>query len=168
MIEQTFLLLPDKTTEDWNRYEIVNKEYKIWAEVNRKATTLIKRYVNDIIQSELGRYSNAKTIWDYLNRTYKQNIVAPAYQLFHSIHNTRLSNNGTITKYLEKITRQAFELDQLGWKIPDAIIASYMLLGLSDRYDSLISEIHWMNGNRNGLRTVFLLINPLKPKHLHQ
>jgi len=45
------------------------------------------------------------------------------------------------TEYLEKITRQVFELDQLGWKIPDPIIASYMLLGLSDRYDSLVSEI---------------------------
>ena len=82
-----------------------------------------------------------QTLWDYLDKTYKQNIVAPAYQLFHNIHNTHLSNNGTITEYLEKITRQAFKLDQLGWKIPDPIIASYMLLGLSDRYDSLISEI---------------------------
>src|ERR1700722_18592083 len=45
------------------------------------------------------------------------------------------------TEYLEKITRQVFELDQLGWKIPDPIIASYMLLGLSDQYDSLVSEI---------------------------
>ena len=58
MIERSFLLL-DKTIEDWNQYDIVNREYKIWAEVNRKATTLIKRYVNDVIQSELGRYSNA-------------------------------------------------------------------------------------------------------------
>ena len=44
------------------------------------------------------------------------------------------------TEYLEKITRQVFELDQLGWKIPDPIIASYMLLGLR-WYDSLVSEI---------------------------
>ena len=63
-------------------------------------------------------------LWDYLDKTYKQNTVAPAYQLFHKIHNTHLSNNGTITEYLEKITRQAFELDQLRWKIPDSIIAS--------------------------------------------
>jgi hypothetical protein len=59
MIEQSFLLLLNKTIEDWNQYDIVNKEYKIWAEVNRKATTLIKRYINGVIQSELGRYSNA-------------------------------------------------------------------------------------------------------------
>lgn len=93
-------------------------------------------------------------LWDYLHKTYKQNTVAPAYQLFHKIHNTHLSNNGTITEYLEKITRQAFELDQLRWKIPDSIIASYMLLGLSDRYDSLISEIQNTPLGRNGSRTV--------------
>ena len=58
------------------------------------------------------------------------------------------------TEYLEKITRQVFELDQLGWKIPDPIIASYMLLGLSDRYDSLISEIQNTPLGRNGSRTV--------------
>src|SRR6266850_4720593 len=86
MIKESFLRLPGKTEMDWDQYDIINKEYKIWAEVNRKATTLIKRYVNDTIQSELGRYSNAKTIWEYLDRTYKQNIVAPAHQLLHSIH----------------------------------------------------------------------------------
>jgi hypothetical protein len=32
-------------------------------------------------------------------------------------------------------------LEQVGWKIPDSIIASYMLLGLTDRYDPLVSEI---------------------------
>ena len=141
MIKETFLLLPDKTEEDWKQYDVINKEYKIWAEANRRATILIKRYINDTIQSELGRYSNAKTIWDYLDRTYKQSIVAPAHQLLQSIHSARLSDNSTVTEYLEKINRQAFELEQLGWKLPDPIIASFMLFGLTDRYDSLVSEI---------------------------
>jgi hypothetical protein len=75
-------------------YDAINEEYvKMRAEANRKATILIKRYINDTIQPELGRYSNAKTIWEYLDRTYKQNIVAPAHKLLHSIHSTRLFNN---------------------------------------------------------------------------
>jgi hypothetical protein len=35
-------------------------------------------------------------LWDYLDKKYKQNTVAPAYQLFHKINNTHLSNNGTV------------------------------------------------------------------------
>ena len=31
MIKETFLLLPDKTEEDWKQYDVINKEYKIWA-----------------------------------------------------------------------------------------------------------------------------------------
>jgi hypothetical protein len=38
-----------------------------------------------------------------------------------------LTNNNAITEYLEKINRQAFELEQLEWKIPDSVIASDML-----------------------------------------
>jgi hypothetical protein len=49
MIKETFLLLPDKTEEDWKQYDVINKEYKIWAEANRRATILIKRYINDTI-----------------------------------------------------------------------------------------------------------------------
>jgi gag-polypeptide of LTR copia-type/Domain of unknown function (DUF4219) len=141
MMKETFLLVTGKTEADWTQYDVTNKEYKLWAEANRKATILIKRYINDTIQSELGRYSNAKIIREYLDQTYKQTIVAPAHKLLHNIHSTRLSDNNTVTEYLEKMTRQAFELDQLGWKIPDAIIASFMLFGLTDRYDSLVSEI---------------------------
>jgi hypothetical protein len=36
----------------------------------------------------------------------------------------RLTNNVSVTEYLESISRQAGELDQLGWKLPDSIIAA--------------------------------------------
>ena len=70
MIKQSFLLLLNKTIEGWNQYDIVNKEYKIWAKVNRKATTLIKRYVNDVIQSELKVLKRfGITLTKHINRT---------------------------------------------------------------------------------------------------
>jgi len=39
------------------------------------------------------------------------------------------------------ISRQAGELDQLGWKLPDSIIAGLMVAGLTDKYSTLVSEI---------------------------
>jgi hypothetical protein len=40
------------------------------------------------------------------------------------------------------ISRQAGELDQLGWlKLPDSIIAALMVAGLTDKYSTLVSEI---------------------------
>jgi len=141
MIKEDYLALPDKTARNWKEYKVINKRHKIWADSNEKATNLIRRYVNETIQSELGRLSNAKIIWDHLERTYQQNIVASPYQLFYNLYNMRLTNNVSITEYLESISRQAGELDQLGWKLPDSIIAALMVAGLTDRYSTLVSEI---------------------------
>ena len=141
MIKEDYLALPDKTAINWKEYKVINKRYKIWADSNEKATNLIRRYVNETIQSELGRLSNAKIIWDHLERTYQQNIVAAPYQLFYNLYNMRLTNNTSVTEYLESISRQAGELDQLGWKLSDSIIAAIMVAGLTDRYSTLVSEI---------------------------
>jgi hypothetical protein len=60
MMKETFLLVTGKTEADWNQCDVTSKEYKMWAETNRKITVFIKRYINDTIQSELGRFSNVK------------------------------------------------------------------------------------------------------------
>jgi len=141
MIREDFIAIDGKTEADWTRYRIINRRYKVWSEGNRRATNLIKRFVNDTIQSDLARYSTAKEIWDYLETTYRQNNVSPAYRLSNDLLDTSLSNSNSVTEYLEKIVRLARELDQLGFKIPDTLITVLMLRGLSDKYNSLVSEL---------------------------
>ena len=100
MIREDHLALPYKTARNWKEYKVINKRHKIWADSNEKATNLIRGYVNETIQSELGRYSNAKIIWDHHERTYQQNIVAAPYHLVYNLYNMRLTNNTSVTEYL--------------------------------------------------------------------
>ena len=167
MIKEDYLALPDKTANNWKEYKVINKRYRIWADSNEKATNLIRRYVNETIQSELGRLSNAKIIWDHLERTYQQNIVASPYQLFYNLYNMRLTSNVSVTEYLESISRQAGELDQLGWKLPDSIIAALMVAG-TVLWSVKLKILVWINGNRNGSRIVSLPTRPLTLGLLHQ
>jgi hypothetical protein len=51
MIKEDYLALPDKMVDNWRVHS---------ADSNEKATTLIRRYVNETTQSEFGRLSNAK------------------------------------------------------------------------------------------------------------
>lgn len=129
----------DRTDPDANRLaELAAKD--------EKARSKIILLVHPVNYNHIRTCTSAKVTWTHLKKTFEDSGLYRRVSLIRQLTSTKLDECRDIEDYVNKIVLAAHKLRQIdGNSVSDDWLATFLLTGLSQRYDPMIMTLENSN-----------------------
>ncbi len=121
-------------------------QIKKWKLEDYLVRKLIYQSVSDNIFTNIHALNTAKEIWDYLNSIYQPQTSCHITEVKKQILQVKLGSK-TIREYITHIKQLYEQLKQLGKEADDSDIVATITLGLSQKYQPIITALNCLNEN---------------------
>jgi hypothetical protein len=134
------MYLPKKEGEDKEAAPILNKEYTTWVAKDQQVLSYLLVSLSREVLQQVSSATTAIEAWAGIEKFF-------ASQLRARVISTRMAlataSKGvlTIAGYYTKIKTLADEMASAGQRLEDDEIVSYMLMGLDEDYESVVSAV---------------------------
>lgn len=116
-----------------NKAEEVQEDLKAWSELNLLLDESIYAYITDT--------ATAKAAWEALEKAFQDSGVSRKVGLLKQLVELKMEDCDSTEDYVSKIMMTAQKVKKTGLKLDDEVIASLMLAGLPQNFDSLVMAV---------------------------
>ena len=121
---------------------MLGKKQAAWDSKDQLALSSIVLRLKPLEQEYIYDCAMAKETWDHLTEIYLEKGVHQLLPLMKSLMESKLNKNGTgMKEYIKKIRQTANEITEIGYKLEDPIIITFILNGLSEDYRYLVVNL---------------------------
>lgn len=113
--------------------EQVQDDLKAWSELNLLLEENIYTYIADT--------TTAKAAWEALEKAFQDSGVCRKVGLLKQLVELKMEDCDSTEDYVSKIMMTAQKVKKTGLKLDDELIASLMLAGLPQNFDSLVMAV---------------------------
>lgn len=127
----------------WNftQTEITESTSKTDKDNDLKALSEITLSIEPNIYSYIDGKDTAKAMWDALEKSLSDSGLSRKVALLKLLTQSRLKDFDSIEKYVSEMLNLASRVKSTGLNLGDEVVASLMLAGLPNEYDSFVMTI---------------------------
>lgn len=138
----------------------LKSDLKAWSEINL--------LLDESVYSYMAETNTAKEAWDALEKAFQDSGLCRKVSLLKELVQLQMEDCGSIEEYVSKMMMTALKVKKTGLKLDDEVIASLLLAGLPNNFDSLVMAVE--NSSKtltiDGVKTLLLQEKRLeKGKH---
>lgn len=111
----------------------VESDLKTWSQINLLMEESIYSYIGDT--------TTAKAAWEALETAFQDSGLCRKVGLLKELVQLQLADCDSIEEYISKMMTTAQKVKLTGLKLDDEVIASLMLAGLPENFDTLVMAI---------------------------
>lgn len=111
----------------------VESDLKAWSEINL--------LLDESIYSYIGDTTTAKGAWEALETAFQDSGLCRKVGLLKQLVQLQLTDCDSTEDYVSKMMTTAQKVKKTGLKLDEEVIASLMLAGLPDNFDSLVMAV---------------------------
>jgi hypothetical protein len=119
---------------------ISNPAYEDWLASDQHVLTFLLSSVSKEILAQIAAKQSAAEAWTIIEMMFVSKIRAHTVNMRLALA-TAQKGSLTVTKYVTKMRALSDEMAAAGWPLEDEELVEYILTGLDDEYDSVISSI---------------------------
>jgi len=124
------------------RPEDAGKAQATWDSKDQLALSSIALGLKPSEQEHIYECTTAKAAWDRLEEIYSGKGVHRLLSLMKSLMESKLNKNGKgMKEYIKNIRQTANEITEIGYKLEDPIVITFILNGLSEDYRYLVVNL---------------------------
>jgi hypothetical protein len=112
-----------------------------WTETAKKAYATLMLGMSSQVQMAIADLENSHEIWQKLEALYASKGHAAKHMLLKELTRVNLDSHMSVESYVESIKRTSKRLSQMGAKVPDWELIGYLIFGLNDSYNTLITVL---------------------------
>lgn len=110
-------------------------------EKDLKALSEITLLLDETIYSYISGATTAKMAWENLEKSFEDNGLSRKVELLKQLVKLTLADCESVEDYVSKTMSTTLKVAKAGLKIDDEVLASLMLAGLPDEFQSLVMAI---------------------------
>lgn len=119
---------------------VPNTDYVIWLHKDQMVLRAILTSLTEEVLAQVMLLSTAHEVWQALERMFSSGSRARIMQLHRQLTNVRKKDMGA-AEYFHKVKTLTDTLATIGQPLSDNEIVTYMLAGLNNDYDSLVTSL---------------------------
>ena len=112
-----------------------------WQRKNEKAQCTISLSVEDNQLVHICNCSSAKEMWRELQKVHERSNLSSKMYLRKKLHKIKLQNNLNMQEYISATLQLVEQLRGVGEEVTDQQVATLLLCGLPDEYETLITAL---------------------------
>src|SRR6218665_3698274 len=119
---------PDPVPDDWQRKD-------------EKAQCTISLTVEDNQLVHICNCTSAKDMWKQLQKVHERSNLSSKMYLRNKLYKMRLQDDQNMQEYISAVLRLVEQLHGVGEEVSDQQVATLLLCGLPDEYETLITAL---------------------------
>jgi len=136
-------LLVDK--DQWIMVDLGTKPSGVsdeeWKKLDRRAKSIIRLCVSDLVLLNVSREATTKALWDKLGTLYQSKSLVNKLFLWKKLYNLRMKDGDSMTEHLNTFNTMVSQLASVDIKISEEYKCISLLCSLLDLWDSLVIAI---------------------------
>jgi hypothetical protein len=125
---------------DLNRGNVSNPAYKDWLVVDQQVHSFLLSLVSKDVLIQIATKKTAADAWRAIEAMFSSQTRAHAVNTCLAL-TTSYKGNMTVVDYVGKMKSLGDEMAAAGWTLEDDELVEYILTGLDEEFDSLISSV---------------------------
>lgn len=149
-----------KGRENYDTWKIAAKSYlvikKVWScmqntlgasasqaekDADLLAWSELNLLLDESVYSYIATTATAKAAWDALEKAFEDSGLSRKLELLKQLISLKLSKCSSMEEYVNRMVMTSLKVRKAGLNLDDEIIASFMLAGLPDSFQSLVMAV---------------------------